>query len=68
MSHNAIGAPGLLSGGAAPVTVEGAVKFCELICCLVVQRGCSSGVSFGLPQHAACLPRTALSCLVATGS
>jgi hypothetical protein len=36
---------------------RGAAKFCELVCCLVVQRGCPSGVAFGLPQHAPCLPQ-----------
>lgn len=36
MCNNAAGASSLLSGGAAPVTVEGAAKFCELVRCLVV--------------------------------
>src|SRR5260370_24739091 len=57
MGSNAVGVSGLLSCGAAPVTVEGAAKFCELVCGLVVERGCSCGVAFGLPQHAACLPQ-----------
>ena len=57
MGSNAVGGSGLLSCGVAPVTVEGAAKFCELVCGLVVERSCSSGVAFGLPQHAACLPQ-----------
>src|SRR5260370_37456898 len=57
MGSNAVGASGLLSCGAAPVTVEGAAKFWELVCGLVVERGCSCGVAFGLPQHAASLPQ-----------
>jgi hypothetical protein len=46
----------LPSCGAAPVSVERAAKFRELVRGLAVERGCSSGVAFRLPQLAAYLP------------